>query len=102
MNKVNTALKAPIPVEGASKVKTSEVKRDPKVIFFASVIDMSWRLAIVVLVPVIGGFELDQHFKTTPGFTIAGFVVAMIGMFFITKQTLVKASRPANIKGNKS
>ncbi len=40
---------------------------------------MSWRLAIVVLVPIIGGFKLDQHWHAAPWLTIGGFVVALAG-----------------------
>jgi hypothetical protein len=42
--------------------------------------NMSWQLALVVLVPIIGGFELDNKLNTLPALTIAGFVVAMVGM----------------------
>lgn len=41
---------------------------------------MSWQLAVVVLVPIIGGFELDQKLDTLPALTIAGFFIAMAGM----------------------
>ncbi len=42
--------------------------------------NMSWQLAVVVLVPIIGGFELDQKLDTLPALTIAGFFIAMAGM----------------------
>jgi F0F1-type ATP synthase assembly protein I len=59
------------------------------------VIGMSWRLAIVVLVPIIGGFELDKALKTTPLLTIIGFVLAMVGMAAITWQAVQAANRLA-------
>jgi hypothetical protein len=46
----------------------------------AAALTMSWQLAVVVLVPIIGGFELDQKLNTLPALTIVGFVVAMAGM----------------------
>lgn len=54
-------------------------------------LDMSWRLAIAVLVPIIGGFELDQHLGVTPALTIVGFLVAMTGLFVILRRTLATA-----------
>ena len=61
-------------------------------VFIVAVLDMSWRLAIAVLVPIIGGFELDKHFDTTPALTIVGFLLAMAGLFFILKRTLAVAN----------
>lgn len=60
-----------------SKVKGTDNYRKE---FFAAALNMSWQLAVVVLVPVIGGFELDQRLDTLPALTIAGFFIAMAGM----------------------
>lgn len=55
-------------------------------------LDMSWRLAIVILIPVIGGFKLDELLHTAPILTIVGFLVAMGGMAFVLKRTLQEAN----------
>lgn len=57
-------------------------------LFMAMATDMTWRLALVVLVPIIGGIELDKHLKTTPLLTIVGFVLAMTGVLVILRRTL--------------
>lgn len=57
-------------------------------VFIGMALDMSWRLAIAVLVPIIGGFELDQRLNTTPLLTITGFVLAMAGMALVLWQML--------------
>lgn len=49
---------------------------------------MSWQLAIVVLIPVIGGFKLDQHFNTSPLWTIVGFLIAIGGMVIVVKRAV--------------
>lgn len=70
---------------------------NPSSVFIGMALDMSWRLAIVVLVPIIGGFELDQRFKLTPLLTITGFAVAMIGMALVLwqmMQTVNQVSAP--------
>ena len=58
---------------------------------------MSWQLAIVVLIPVIGGYKLDQRFKSLPLWTITGFVLAMLGMAIVLLRMLkvveVRASK---------
>lgn len=54
-------------------------------------LDMSWRLAIAVLVPIIGGFELDKHWNIAPALTIVGFLLAMVGVFVIMKRTVANA-----------
>ena len=60
--------------------------------FVGAVFDMSWQLAIVVLVPIIGGFELDKHFHTTPILVIVGFVIAMLGTFVVIKRMFLEYS----------
>lgn len=42
-------------------------------------LNMSWQLAIVFLVPVIGGVKLDKHFQTSYLFTFIGLGLATIG-----------------------
>lgn len=57
-------------------------------LFFVSVLNMSWQLAIVVLVPIIGGFKLDQKFGTLPALTIIGFITAMVCMAIVLRRQL--------------
>ncbi|MGH7157017.1 MAG: AtpZ/AtpI family protein [Candidatus Saccharimonadales bacterium] len=73
------------------KSKAAPTPRSSRAVFVIAALDMSWRLAIAVLVPVIGGFELDKHLNTTPALTIIGFLLAMAGLFFILKSTVAKA-----------
>lgn len=61
------------------------------VILMAAALDMSWRLALAVLVPIVGGFELDKKLGITPALTIVGFLVAMAGVFVILKRTVASA-----------
>lgn len=67
--------------------------RSNRAILVIAAVDMSWRLAIAVLVPIIGGFELDKHLGTAPALTIIGFLLAMAGLFFILKSTVAKANQ---------
>lgn len=62
-------------------------------VFISMALDMTWRLAAAILIPILGGFELDQHFDTAPSFTIVGFVLAMGGMALVLWQTLQTANQ---------
>ena len=84
-------------VKTYSKVENPSQSR----LFISMALDMSWRLAAVVLVPIIGGFKLDEHFKTTPLLTIVGFILAMAGMALVMWQTLQAANRVTVTKKEK-
>jgi F0F1-type ATP synthase assembly protein I len=47
--------------------------------FLVSTADMSWRLAIMVVIPIVAGVKLDEYFKTSPSLTLLGFMVAAVG-----------------------
>lgn len=74
--------------------KTSPpVGKSPSSLFISMALDMSWRLAIVVLVPIVGGFKLDETLNMTPALTIIGFFLAMTGMGLVMWSSLQKANR---------
>ena len=80
------------------------VGKSPTTVFVGMALDMSWRLAIVVLVPIIGGFKLDEALNMSPLLTITGFLVAMTGMGIVMWQTYSAANQidlPKNPKGEK-
>ncbi len=62
-------------------------------VFLGAVVSMSWQLAVVVLVPVVGGFKLDERLDTLPLLTILGFIVAMAGVFIVLKRMLQEIDR---------
>jgi F0F1-type ATP synthase assembly protein I len=67
--------------------------RSSTAIFVSMALDMAWRLAIVVLVPILGGFYMDKTLDSSPALFIAGFVLAMLGMGVVLWQTLQAANR---------
>jgi F0F1-type ATP synthase assembly protein I len=74
----------PKPAEG----EVSERKKSDQSVFIAAVLDMSWQLAIVFLVPTIGGHELDVHLKTSPLWFIIGCILALVGCFVVLRRIL--------------
>jgi F0F1-type ATP synthase assembly protein I len=74
--------KAPKLTPSPRKAKQSPaVVKDsnPSAVFISMALDMSWRLALVVLIPVVGGAYLDKHHKTGQIYLIIGFVLAVFG-----------------------
>lgn len=45
--------------------------------FFASALNMSWQLALTVVIPVVAGVKLDQRFDSAPSLTLTGFFLAL-------------------------
>jgi F0F1-type ATP synthase assembly protein I len=48
-------------------------------LFLSMAMNLTWQLAIVVVVPMVGGYKLDEHFGTTPWLTLAGLALAALG-----------------------
>ncbi len=48
-----------------------------KKLFIGSTMNLSFRLAITVLIPLVGGIKIDQRYDSAPSFTLAGIVLAI-------------------------
>lgn len=46
--------------------------------FIGAVLNLSWRLALTVLIPLIGGIQLDKKFNSSPSYTLTGFMIAIV------------------------
>ena len=67
-------------------------------LFISSAVSMSWQMALAVLIPIVGGYYLDQHFKTSPGLTLGGVVVALILVTLIVRHTVNELPEYAKTK----
>ena len=83
---------SPTPSTNNSKVTVGKPE-NPQSVFVGMALDMSWRLAAVVLVPIIGGYELDSHLGTTPLITVVGFIIAMVGAGLVMWRTVQTANK---------
>jgi F0F1-type ATP synthase assembly protein I len=81
--------------------KTSKKEVTPGNQFIGASLDMLWKLAIVVLIPIVGGYKIDSHFNSVPLWTVVGFVIAMIGTTIIIKKTMDEFNTKVYSKGNK-
>lgn len=75
--------------------------KSPTSIFIALVLDMTWKLAIVVLLPIILGRFLSDHFNNS-AYLLLGIAVALILSMTVVYQSYNAANRLENgKKGNK-
>ncbi len=71
--------------------------------FISMALSMSWQLALVVIVPIVGGHILDQHYHKEPLLTLVGLAVAAMGVFGVLHRMVTEADRVANQQpGDKS
>ena len=66
-----------------------------------TMLNMSWQMAIVVLIPTVGGYKLDTHFRTSPYLTLTGLVLAMGGMVLIVRSALRELNKYMNQTSSK-
>lgn len=85
-------------VSKTPKTEVSPSAPQPRQQFFAAALTMSWQMALVVLVPVLLGAWLDDHFNTKPVYIFVGFVIAMIGSAFVLRAQLQKVTPPEDNK----
>jgi F0F1-type ATP synthase assembly protein I len=85
---------------GGNNKATPISKDQARQLFISAALNMSWQMAIAVLVPILGGYELDKSLKSSPAFTIVGLVIAMILCALVVGRAL-KASTPPQDGGSK-
>lgn len=62
--------------------------------FVVSSLAMTWRLAVVVLGPLLVGVKIDNHFHSSPAYTLMALFLAMIGAGWVIKGAFNAVSRP--------
>ena len=70
-----------------------------KQLFISSALNMSWQMAIAVLLPVVGGYYLGKHFKANPWLTLLGLALAVALVALIVRQTIRNLPGYAKPKG---
>ena len=86
---------------GNNQMSDFELSMLAKNQFIMTTMNMSWQLAIAVLVPLIGGNYLDNKLGTGYAFFIAGFILAIALMALVVWRQikLIKPIIPASKKG---
>lgn len=94
MSKSNKPAVSPTPGDGGAKTE----KESPQAVaakqqFLASAANMGWQLAVAVLVPVVGGAELDRHAGGTHLWLFVGLAVALLASIAVMRRAIQLANR---------
>jgi F0F1-type ATP synthase assembly protein I len=85
----------PQPAEAGSNDPRKPASVDPSVyttLLVSMVLSMSWQLAIIVIVPIVGGYLLDQKLASSPIFVFVGLAIAILGMVGLLRRTVQVAN----------
>ncbi len=87
---------------GRKKVKSPRIEMsveqlqkiaDAKQQFLSSALNMSWQLAVTILVPVFIGVQLDKRFDSAPSYTLGALFLAV----FMATGVVVKTLRGVKV-----
>lgn len=89
------------PVTTTSGVVESEIKQLSVVWaarqqFLVATFNLTWRLAISVIVPIVAGVKLDEYFELSPLLTITGMILAAAAGSAAVWATVREVSRKQN------
>lgn len=90
MVKTKTFGKESLPA-GRTAKNTGRNKKSPSMFFLGAVLDLSWQMIVVVLVPIIVGNKLDNSLNVKPLFTILGLVIAVVGSVAVIRSAVKRA-----------
>jgi hypothetical protein len=76
-------------VDSHTSVQSGALRQD----FYMAVLNMSWQLAIVVLLPIFVGVKLDKTFNTHETLTFIGLGVAVLGAAAVMWRAMKSANR---------
>lgn len=86
---------APTSIKGGKSPSSSEPQKSntARQQFLVAAMNMSWQLAVVVLVPVIGGVELGKTLGAPSPWTFTGLAVALVGSCLVMWRAVQAANR---------
>lgn len=83
--------------KSAGKTTTSdEAVEKARRLFFVGLADISWRLALAIIIPVVGGYWLDNETDSGKLFTLTGLLLGAILAGFIIYKTYKKLNKEIN------
>ncbi len=85
---IKTAVPHPTAAHSKDDAQTPKKEVTPGNQFIGASLNMLWKLAIVVLIPIVGGYKLDVKYNNLPDWTITGFIIAMILTTLVIKKTM--------------
>ena len=67
----------------------------------ANMMSMGWRLAIMVLLPIFIGVQLDKRFDSEPSLTLAAFFISIFGASMLIYRTFNELTTQAALEDAK-
>lgn len=61
--------------------------------FVSAAMNMGWQLALTVIVPVYIGVKIDEHYNSTPSYTLAALIIACGGVIGVVMTTIKQITR---------
>lgn len=89
-NPPKPATTAPTSPRGGTGSTPSEPSNASTMSSAAVALNMSWQLLVVLVLPLWGGYALDQHFNTSPILMCVGMVVAVAGSIVVVRQAMTQ------------
>ncbi len=84
-------------VKSAGKTTTEDITaQKAKRLFFAGLLDISWRLAIAVIVPIVAGSWIDNNRGSGQVFTLIGLLFGTILAGFTIYKAYKKLNKEIN------
>jgi hypothetical protein len=90
---VKPATMPPTTGKGGKNASLDESKATVQRQFVQMALNMGWQLAVVVLVPVAGGAQLDKALDTNHVFLFVGLALALLGTVLVMWRTMQAANR---------
>lgn len=78
------------------EIQQYEAAINAKQLFYGSVLDMGWRLAAVVIVPIFIGVRLDDHYHTSPSWTLTAIILAFVGAGVVVTKSVKSVNQDVN------
>lgn len=92
-NRGDILLKAMVTKSAGKTTTSGEAVKKAKRLFFVGLLDISWRLASAIIIPVVGGYWLDNKTGSGSLFTLIGLFSGTILAGFIIYKTSKKLSK---------
>jgi len=61
--------------------------------FMGATLNMGWRLAITVVIPIVGGVKIDERFHSSPSYTLVGLMLASVAGCIVVWQTVKEVNK---------
>ncbi|QQS64926.1 AtpZ/AtpI family protein [Candidatus Saccharibacteria bacterium] len=69
----------------------------------SNIAGIGWRMALMIIVPVIAGIKLDEKLNSKPSYTLAAFFIAIFGCGYLINRTYkqINADMASRFKSKK-